>query len=66
MKGAVAINVGVNAVINEEKIIALLRQDGNMSADMLVGYLHDNPMVSKTQIWKFIGVQSKIWQQLHL
>lgn len=32
----VAINVGINVVINnEEKIIALLRQDGNMSANML-------------------------------
>lgn len=31
----VAINVGVNVVTNEEKIIALLRQDGNMSANML-------------------------------
>ena len=31
----VVINVGVNVVTNEEKIIALLRQDGNMSANML-------------------------------
>ncbi len=31
----VAINVGVNVVTNEEKIIALLKQDGNMSANML-------------------------------
>lgn len=31
----VAINVGINVVTNEEKIIALLRQDGNMSANML-------------------------------
>lgn len=29
----VAINVGVNVVTNEDKIIALLRQDGNMSAN---------------------------------
>lgn len=28
-------NVGINVVTNEEKIIALLRQDGNMSANML-------------------------------
>lgn len=27
--------VGTNVVTNEEKIIALLRQDGNMSANML-------------------------------
>ena len=31
----VATNVVVNVVTNEEKIIALLRQDGNMSANML-------------------------------
>ena len=31
----VVINVGKNVVTNEEKIIALLRQDGNMSANML-------------------------------
>lgn len=31
----VAINVGINVVTNEEKIIALLRRDGNMSANML-------------------------------
>ena len=31
----VATNVGINAVTNEGKIIALLRQDGNMSANML-------------------------------
>lgn len=31
----VAINVGINVVTNEEKIIALLRQDGSMSANML-------------------------------
>lgn len=31
----VVINVGVNVVKNEEKIIALLRQDGHMSANML-------------------------------
>lgn len=31
----VAINVGINVVTNEEKMIALLRQDGNMSANML-------------------------------
>ncbi len=31
----VVINVGRNVVTNEEKIIALLRQDGNMSANML-------------------------------
>lgn len=31
----VAINVGVNVVTNEKKIISLLRQDGNMSAHML-------------------------------
>ncbi|MBD5487842.1 MAG: Fic family protein [Lachnospiraceae bacterium] len=31
----VATNVAVNVVTNEEKIIALLRQDGNMSANML-------------------------------
>lgn len=34
-KTNVAINVGRNVVTNEEKIIALLRQDGNMSANML-------------------------------
>ena len=34
-KTNVVINVGVNVVTNEEKIIALLRQDGNMSANML-------------------------------
>ena len=34
-KTNVAINVGVNVVTNEEKIIALLRQDGSMSANML-------------------------------
>ena len=34
-KANVAINVGVNVVTNEEKIIALLRQDGSMSANML-------------------------------
>ena len=32
----VAINVGVNVVTNEEKIIALLKQDGNMSARSLM------------------------------
>ena len=37
-KTNVAINVGVNVVTNEQKIIALLRQDGNMSANMFVGY----------------------------
>ncbi len=31
----VAINVGLNVVTNEEKIVALLRQDGSMSANML-------------------------------
>ena len=31
----VVINVGVNVVTNEEKILALLKQDGNMSANML-------------------------------
>lgn len=31
----VAINVGVNVVTNEEKIIALLKHDGSMSANML-------------------------------
>lgn len=31
----VVINVGINVVTNEEKIIALLKQDGNMSANML-------------------------------
>ena len=31
----VATNVAVNVVTNEEKIIALLKQDGNMSANML-------------------------------
>lgn len=31
----VATNVGTNVVTNEEKIIALLRQNGNMSANML-------------------------------
>ncbi len=31
----VVINIGKNVVTNEEKIIALLRQDGNMSANML-------------------------------
>lgn len=31
----VAINVGTNVAINEEKIIALLRQDSSMSANML-------------------------------
>ncbi|MCM1154003.1 MAG: Lrp/AsnC family transcriptional regulator [Roseburia sp.] len=31
----VAINVGLNVVTNEEKIIALLTQDGKMSAYML-------------------------------
>ena len=31
-------NVGANVVTNEEKIIAILRQDGNMSANMFVGY----------------------------
>lgn len=30
-----AINIGVNVVTNEDKIIALLRQDGNMSANTL-------------------------------
>lgn len=34
-KTNVVINVGKNVVTNEEKIIALLRQDGNMSANML-------------------------------
>ena len=34
-KTNVAINVGVNVVTNEEKIIALLRQDSSMSANML-------------------------------
>ena len=34
-KTNVAINVGVNVVTNEEKIIALLRLDGSMSANML-------------------------------
>ncbi len=34
-KTDVGINVGINVVTNEEKIIALLRQDGNMSANML-------------------------------
>lgn len=28
-------NVGINVVTNEEKVIALLRQNGNMSANML-------------------------------
>ena len=32
---SVVINVGINVVTNEEKIIALLKQDGNMSANML-------------------------------
>ena len=31
----VVINIGKNVVTNEEKIIALLRQDGNMTANML-------------------------------
>ena len=31
----VVINVGLNVVTNEEKIVALLKQDGNMSANML-------------------------------
>lgn len=31
----VAINVGINVVTNEEKIVALLRKNGNMSANML-------------------------------
>ena len=31
----VVINVGTNVVTNEEKIVALLKQDGNMSANML-------------------------------
>ncbi len=31
----VVINIGKNVVTNEEKIIALLRKDGNMSANML-------------------------------
>ncbi len=31
----VTINVGVNVVTNEEKIITLLRQDGSMSANKL-------------------------------
>lgn len=31
----VAINVDINVVTNEKKIVALLRQDGNMSANML-------------------------------
>lgn len=35
----VAINVGVNVVTNEEKIVALLRQDGNMSANMLSAFV---------------------------
>lgn len=34
-KANVAINVGLNVVTNEEKIIALLKQDGHMSANML-------------------------------
>ena len=34
-KTNVAINVGVNVITNEEKIIAFLRQDGSMSANML-------------------------------
>lgn len=34
-KTNVVINVGKNVVTNEEKITALLRQDGNMSANML-------------------------------
>lgn len=34
-KTNVVINVGTNVVTNEEKIIALLRQDGNMSTNML-------------------------------
>ena len=33
--GNVVINVGLNVVTNEEKIVALLKQDGNMSANML-------------------------------
>lgn len=31
----VAINVAINVVTNEEKIMALLKQDGSMSANML-------------------------------
>lgn len=31
----VVINVAINVVTNEEKTVALLRQDGNMSANML-------------------------------
>lgn len=34
-KTNVAINVGINVVTNEEKIVALLRKNGNMSANML-------------------------------
>ena len=34
-KADVVINVGLNVVTNEEKIIALLKQDGSMSANML-------------------------------
>ena len=35
----VTINVVTNVVTNEEKIIALLRQDGNMSANMLSAFV---------------------------
>lgn len=34
-KTNVVINVGINVVTNEEKIVALLRKNGNMSANML-------------------------------
>ncbi len=34
-KANVVINVGLNVVTNEEKIIALLKQDGHMSANVL-------------------------------
>lgn len=34
-KANVVINVGLNVVTNEEKIVALLKQDGSMSANML-------------------------------
>ena len=33
--GNVAINVAINVVTNEDKVLSLLRQDGKMSAHML-------------------------------
>ena len=33
--GNVAINVAINVVTNEEKVLSLLKQDGKMSANML-------------------------------